>query len=303
MRRPPSSTAWGILRSFGWLQVWILIHALAAEPAFPQQFRFEVASVRPAAPFARSADPFNPIDRPSVRGGPGTDDPERITYRGASLADLIMQSYGVRKSQLTIPERFWFRKRYDITAKILAGTSKEQFNMMIQNLLVDRFGMRLHREPKQFDAYRLVIANGGPKLTETTFKESGPKGRTDSGGMAIAAGFTAIGPKNGHLALSAGKTTMPKFTTFLETLLHSPVTDATGLTGEYDIKMELSSEGLTMPGATGNALSNQNAASASDPAPSIFQALEKRLGLKLEKSKVTLDLLIVDHLDDVPTDN
>jgi len=81
--------------------------------------------------------------------------------------------------------------------------------------------------------------------------------------------------------------------------------DKTGLSGKYDFTLEFSSAGLpgpmgrggltaTLPGAADN---------AGDPAPDLFSALEKQLGLKLEKSKTQLDVLVIDHIDKTPTEN
>lgn len=72
--------------------------------------------------------------------------------------------------------------------------------------------------------------------------------------------------------------------------------DKTGLTGAYDFTLEFAQSGLAGRGPTG-------ADAASDPAPDLFNALEKQLGLKLEKSKVPLDVIVIDHMDKEPTEN
>ncbi len=68
----------------------------------------------------------------------------------------------------------------------------------------------------------------------------------------------------------------------LRLLTHARVVNQTGLTGEYDFKLEFS---------------------ASDPAQDVLTAIEKQLGLKLEKTKLPLDMLVIDHLDQKPSDN
>jgi uncharacterized protein (TIGR03435 family) len=282
----------------------LFIKALHAQVPAPDRLEFEVASVRPAAPLGKD-------ELPATRGGPGSSDPERITYRAIALRDLIMEVYGIGLLQLSVPDQFRFRLRYDILAKIPRGTTKEQLNMMVQKLLVDRFGMRFHREPKQFETYKLVIAQGGPKLKDTAFKSdlsaaemSNPPARHDPDGTVYAAGRIVSPMRDGRRVVSGGKLTMEGLANYLERKLGGPVADATGLTGEYDIKIEVSPVGFALSPANANALSNGYPPdSASVPAPNIFQALERQLGLRLEKSTVMLDMMIVDHLDEVPTDN
>jgi uncharacterized protein (TIGR03435 family) len=68
--------------------------------------------------------------------------------------------------------------------------------------------------------------------------------------------------------------------------------DHTGLAGKYDIKLRFSNGGS--PHADGE---------ASDPAPDLSSALEKQLGLKLQKTKAPLDVIVIDHIDRKPVEN
>jgi uncharacterized protein (TIGR03435 family) len=96
------------------------------------------------------------------------------------------------------------------------------------------------------------------------------------------------------------------------------VVDKTGLPGEYDFKIEYSSVGLTglpgpgpaemvgLPGPPAPGGANSVAGptgDASDPAPDIFTAVERQLGLKLTKGKAPLDVIVIDHIEKVPTEN
>src|SRR5215469_3394074 len=87
---------------------------------------FEVASVKPAVPQPPERRAFT-----MLRGGPGTQDPDRITYTNATLMQLITRAWDLRSFQIFGPA--WIEnERYDITAKIPAGTNKEQFGVMLQ---------------------------------------------------------------------------------------------------------------------------------------------------------------------------
>ncbi len=75
------------------------------------------------------------------------------------------------------------------------------------------------------------------------------------------------------------------------------VVDKTGLTGKYDFKMNLGIDGgFRRPGLP--------PLTADDPrGPDIFSALDKDLGLKLQKVQIAIDVLVIDHLDRIPTGN
>ena len=80
----------------------------------------------------------------------------------------------------------------------------------------------------------------------------------------------------------------------------SRTADQTGLTGKNDFKLEFSQPGI--PGVGGRPFVPSPDAVV-DPAPDLFNALEKQLGLKLEKGKTPLDVIVIDHLDKQPGEN
>lgn len=123
---------------------------------------FEVATVKKA----ELPEPGKPMFF-GRRGGPGTDDPGRITWSGEDLRSLLMTAYDVKRYQISGPD--WMdSERYDIVAKVPAGSTKEQVNLMLQNLLADRFGVVLHHTSKVMAMYEMQQAKGGAKLKETT---------------------------------------------------------------------------------------------------------------------------------------
>ena len=87
-----------------------------------------------------------------------------------SLAMLIMRAYGVERLQLSAPDWAWdFSTAFDISARIPAGATKDDLNVMLQNLLADRLKLAVHRESREMQQYDLVMAKNGP-----TFKEAAP---------------------------------------------------------------------------------------------------------------------------------
>src|SRR5271163_1316194 len=108
----------------------ILSGVAIAVGAFGQTF--EVASVKTAVVPERGAY-FGP-----ARGGPGTSDPEQITWSFATLMDMLMTAYDVKFFQISGPT--WISsERYNVIAKVPEKSTKEQVNVMWQNLLAERF--------------------------------------------------------------------------------------------------------------------------------------------------------------------
>ncbi|MGO9255964.1 MAG: TIGR03435 family protein [Bryobacteraceae bacterium] len=79
--------------------------------------------------------------------------------------------------------------RFDITAKIPPGTTKEQFRLMQQNLLAERFKLTVHHEKKESQVYELTVGKNGPKLKESAGPETPltrpPKWTIGSDGLPV----------------------------------------------------------------------------------------------------------------------
>ena len=292
---------------------WIATASLATliSVAFGQTF--EVASVKPSGP-----PPQGPRIEGLVRGGPGTPDPERITYSRVILQRLIREAYGVDFDQIQGPG--WIaEEKYDIIAKVPPGSTKEQVKVMLQNLLEERFKLAFHGVTKDFPVYELTIAKGGSKLKENrdpNLKPSRPGdprlppdrdgfpqfpagtsgsasvmvnglNRQTSQGMPLSMLIFALGARLGTM-------------TGPNTYAPGRIVDKTGLTGKYDFKMEYAGGG-----GIGAALAPSSISDVTDPSggPSFIEAVEKQLGLKLTKSTAPFDVLVIDHAEKTPTEN
>src|SRR5262249_43578974 len=94
---------------------------------------------------------------------PGTSDPGRISYSNITLRRVLLSAYEVKSYQISGPD--WLdTARFDITAKLPAATTKEQFQAMMRNLLETRFRMKVHRESRDLPIYALLISKNGPKI-------------------------------------------------------------------------------------------------------------------------------------------
>ena len=269
---------------------------------------FEVASVRQSPPPAPNARVFYG----PPRGGPGTRDPERITWTNAALRDIVMKAYAVQTHQLEAPA--WLASaRYDIAAKVPSGATREQVNVMWQNLLTERFGLVLHHESREIKVQELTVARGGPKLKPTELEadaepftpaEGPPK--FDRNGFPEMNGSGTIMSIEVHGSARTGRMavrglTLPEIAIKLANLVRMPVLDKTGLTGRYDFYLLDFTPDFTgvppPPGVT----SPPDA--AIDPGSDVQTAVEKQLGLKLTPRKANLDVIVIDHAEKVPTEN
>jgi len=116
---------------------------------------FEVASVRLAPP----PDGRTPARRSSGIPGPGNNDPGRFSAR-LDLLDLVLIAYDIPAYRLS-EESDLYLERLDVEAKMPVNTTREQFNVMLQNLLADRLGLKVHWATRQIDTYALVVAKSG----------------------------------------------------------------------------------------------------------------------------------------------
>jgi uncharacterized protein (TIGR03435 family) len=263
---------------------------------------FEVASIRPSPPRPDLSPGMVPA--PVLKGGPGTSDSGQITYKDISLASLITQAYGVRPDQVSGPG--WpYTQRFDIIAKVPAGATTEQFKLMLQNLVAERFSLQLHHESRILPVYALTVGKNGPKLKESAKTEPPeiPKGTVigrpdDNGFPVLPPGYSGAVAQlsNGHMRWTGQRFTISNLAQLL-TLDH-PVVDQTGLTGEYDFRLD-----YAMTGRRNAPAAAPPDAGTADSAPSVFAAVEDQLGLKLEPKKLPFDVLVIDHIDKEPAAN
>jgi uncharacterized protein (TIGR03435 family) len=119
------------------------------------QLTFEVASVKPSGPRSNGGSD----------GGPGSTDPGLFFYHSAFFLDLIELAYHVEPFRISSKAPL-DREKFDIDVNRPAGATRSQFRVMMQNLLAERFHLRLHTQSKEFPAYALVTAKTGLKLKE-----------------------------------------------------------------------------------------------------------------------------------------
>ena len=217
------------------------------------------------------------------KSGPGSSNWEdghgKVSFTNVTMATLVKFAFGIKDYELSGPS--WFdADRYDINAKGPDGTLDKDLPVMMQALLKERFGMVFHREVKEVSVFSLVVDKGGFK----------GKAATDDSAVGLGGGI-GIGSGSGGtpspVSTMSSTGTMPRFAESLARNrdVNRPVIDKTGLTGRYEMSLRY------LP------FSNQ---ATGDPAPSIFQALQEQLGLRLEPDKGQIEVVVIERMEKVP---
>ena len=271
----------------------------------PPPLEFEVASIKPSKPDTREDG--------QTRG-------DQLKVQGITLNELIRYAWdmspGDNEALVNAPK--WLdTDRFDILAKVAAedqgdGSSKppqledQELKVMTQSLLEDRFQMKVHWENRPVTSYILTavspkMTRADPKARTKCFEGPGPDGKD---------------PRIANAALSRLLTcqniTMAQFADRLRYVangyVHYPIQDATGLEGRWDFTLSFSGVGQLLPGGGGGSPppdGGSASTSASDPngALSLFDAVKRELGLKLEKQQHPEPVLVIDHIEEQPTEN
>jgi uncharacterized protein (TIGR03435 family) len=201
--------------------------------------------------------------RVSMKGDHG-----RISYTNVTFRSLIRQAYGLKVYPLSGGSDGLSTARYDIVAKVPGEVSKEQTMLMLQSLLAERFKLVLHHETKELPVYALVVGKNGPKLREVQDDGSAPE----------------IGSGDAH-QIKGHHISMKLLAATLQGYIGDTVVDATGLAGLFDLSLEFTSdENMSADGST------------------LFEAVQRQLGLKLESRKGPVEVVVIDHIEK-PSEN
>jgi uncharacterized protein (TIGR03435 family) len=240
---------------------------------------------------------LEPSPSTSSGGGPGTSDPGRWWRSNVTMASLLVQAFHVQGHAIVGPD--WLSStvgpRYEIVATVPAGANRDDVPGMLQNLLIERFGLTFHREQKEMPAYALVAGRNGPKLKPSIDSPTSVPARDGFPGLPAGVGPGVIQVDSvGFLhRLVAGAMSMAQFANYLAGQADLPVIDLTELGGKYDIVLYYS----RLP------ISTNSPETQADNRFDLMSALREQLGLELQKRKTRVDVLVVDHLEQTPSIN
>lgn len=273
--------------------------AMRMPPLPPLQF--DVAVIKPSQPDERISH--------TIRG-------DQEEWHAITMKDHIRNIFDINyndDASMAGDPKWLGEDRFDILAKIPTGDSQdstkppqvrqEEIKQMLRALLEDRLKLKYHWENRPLDAWHLAAAN--PKLTPAD-----PKARTQcvEGPGPDGKDPRLTNPMLNRL-VTCQNVTMEQFGILLQSLgyyesIYTPVADDTGLKGSYSFTLSFTGGGLNTPWASRRTSATEGPAQASDPggALSLASALKNQLGLKLEKEKRTLPVLVIDHIEE-PTAN
>jgi uncharacterized protein (TIGR03435 family) len=266
------------------LVVLVLITSRAEGQAPDQLPSFEVISIKP-----RTGD---------RQPGAIPNAPDRFVRPNVSVAQLMEYAYEVRDFQI-LGGPGWVRSdRFEVSAKAETAVPQAQMRLMVQRLLADRFGVRVHRETREMDTYGLVTARRDGRLGEkmrATERDCGPI--IDAGNVRPRGGdgpppcawFVAL--MNGFARLRLTGIRVSRFASVLEPMAARKIVDRTGIEGTYDIEFDFLPEG----GLLGLPVPNATALQQSD-VPPLTTAIQDQLGLKLESERAPVDVVLIDEV-------
>ena len=234
----------------------------------PSMPSFEVASVKPRT-----------LPGTSLSAPQGARPGGAFGMVNSTVARLVMYAYDLPNYQVTGGPDWVRTDRFDIAARAGREASTADIRRMLQSLLNDRFKLRTHTEQREMAVYKLVMARGDGRLGPNVTKSDDDCKRLVQRPPNVPAGaVTVTGCSTvAHLARSASG------------VMASPVTDATGLVGEFEYAFYYSSGGAGLVATTSIA--------PDIDAPSFPTALQEQLGLKLEASRGLVEVLVIDSVE------
>jgi uncharacterized protein (TIGR03435 family) len=226
--------------------------------------------------------------------------PGRMRIVRTPLRFILHYAFQVRDHQLIGVPQWADSASFDINATFPEDPprTEDDRRAMLRTLLAERFGLKTHREQREMPIYALVMARKdgmpGPQLVRSTFdcekwiSENRPRisvGRPSpvapGGRRPVCQMLTA------RRFVTAGTQTMEQLSEVLQPLTGRPVANRTGLAGTFDFDLQWTSGPVAQaPGATPQP----------DDGPSIFAALQEQLGLRLESSRGSFDVVVVDAI-------
>lgn len=237
------------------------------------QFKaFEVATIKPSSP--------------DTRGRYTRMQGHQFVAKNCGIKYLVGAAYDLNPEMISGGPEWIESDRYDILA-VPPGEkqpSVAQQMVMLQELLADRMKLSFHREPKTMPIYALTVAKTGSKLKASTAPP-------DDQPNVISTVYPAASGGIDHVLMPAHNATMTLFASVLQRgILDRPVVDNTGLTGRYDFDLEWAPDESEFGGDLAPGVPDH-------PEPDLFAALENQLGLRLEKTRGSIQALVIDHVE------
>jgi uncharacterized protein (TIGR03435 family) len=239
------------------------LSGVAQEPR-PKFDAFDVATVRPVDPEAKAGRFFK------------MDGTHRWVATNFTLEALIALGYDLNPRTISGGPEWMDSQKFNIEAVTpgdVSPTRLEQMQML-RALLVERFGLKFHRQDREMAIYALSLAKSGPKLKDAAKPDDPPK-------------IVGIVYPD-RIEVPARGVTMDDFVAMLQrATLDKPTLNRTGLTGKFDFDLKFAQDETEYGGQVGAAPENAQY-------PPLFTAVQEQLGLKLEATRGAVSTMVVD---------
>jgi uncharacterized protein (TIGR03435 family) len=239
-----------------------------------------------AQPKRMAADANPELGATSIKPSPPAQQGVGVTVRGSELrtinttfSNLVTFAYGVHPKQLIGGPSWLESDKFDIVAKLDQGTpDMAQMKIMLQKLLAGRFQFAFHRDKRELSVYALIPGKNGPKIAKSAGDPNGLPGL----------GFRALGD------LIVNNATMADFAGLLQSaVLDRPVVDQSGLQGHWDFTLKWTPDEFQFGGLGMKPPAPTDAAAS----PDLFTAIQEQIGLKLDSTKATVEVFVVDKVE------
>jgi uncharacterized protein (TIGR03435 family) len=189
----------------------------------------------------------------------------KFVAQDQTLFDLIAYAYQVEPAQIIGADNLR-ENGFNVFADLPPGATAEQLPAMLRSLLEDRFKIKSHRESKTQAVFLLTVAPAGPKFREAPEDPN----------------FEPVKPTGYQYAIPL-RNKMSRWAQVLSQFVKKPVLDRTNLKGKYSADL-----GINMDG---------------DPIAVASRELPDQLGLHLDPQVETLQMLVIDKAEPLPTPN
>jgi uncharacterized protein (TIGR03435 family) len=237
----------------------------------------------PPKPMAAAANPEFAVAtiKPSNPDAPGKAfrvNGRNFSTLNTTLNDMITFAYGIHAKQIVDGPSWMESEKFDIAAQPdgEGQPSGEQWRVMLQKLLRERFQLEFHRDKRELSVYAITVGRSGPKLTKSESQENLP-----------SLFFRGLGN------LPARNATMTDLANLMQSaVLDRPVINQTGIEGRYDFLLDWTPDEFQFSG-----LGARPPAPGKDATkPDLFAAFQEQLGLKIETTKAPAEVFVIERV-------
>jgi uncharacterized protein (TIGR03435 family) len=247
----------------------------------------------PIKPMAADAKPgFDVVTiKPSAPGSQGKGigfDGHHFRLMHANLYDMIALGYGLHTKQIVGGPDWAGTDLFDVEGvpDVPGMPNQKQIQYLLQNLLADRMQLKFHKEQRELAVYAITVAAGGPKLTKTTAAPTDPPG------------FGFRGPNAQGVTVMVRNLSLADFAMWMQaSVTDRPMVDQTGLTDRYDFQLKWTPDESQFAQFRGAGMTMPAPSDAADAPPGFYTAVQEQLGLKVEATKASDEVMAIDQVD------